>query len=89
MRLTAFLVGGAIYSAVKYYKSTGSGARFYGNLLIALGGILPGIGGSFTRFGYVEVLYVTEFTGLALIIWAYNIMRKDSQQSVHSTQKVV
>ncbi len=85
----AFLVGGAIYSAVKYYKSTGSGARFYGNLLIALGGILPGIGGSFTRFGYVEVLYVTEFTGLALIIWAYNIMRKDSQQSVHSTQKVV
>ena len=37
--------------------------------LIAVGAILPGIGGSFTRFGYVEVLYVTELLGL-LVIWA-------------------
>lgn len=59
-----------------------------GNLLIALGGILPGIGGSFTCFGYVEVLYVTEFTGLVLIIWAYRIMRNDSQQSIHLAQKL-
>ncbi|MCL9979858.1 MAG: hypothetical protein NBV77_00270 [Bacteroidia bacterium] len=83
----AFLVGGAIYSAVKYFQSQGSSSRFWGNLLIAFGGLLPGIGGSFTRFGYVEVLYITEFTGLVLIIWAYRLMRKDSSKSIHSQQK--
>lgn len=83
----AFLVGGAIYSAVKYYKSAGSGARFKGNLLIAVGGLLPGIGGSFTRFGYVEVLYITELTGLLLIIWAYNTMRNDKSDSIHEVQQ--
>ncbi|MGH7532920.1 MAG: hypothetical protein ACREL4_06495, partial [Gemmatimonadales bacterium] len=34
---------------------------------IAVGGLLPGIGGTFTRFGHVEVLYVTELIGLVLI----------------------
>ena len=83
----AFLVGGAIYSAFKYYRASGSGSRFKGNLLIAIGGLLPGIGGSFTRFGYVEVLYITEFTGLVLIIWAYQTMRNDSTTSIHHAQK--
>ena len=82
-----FLVGGAIYSAVKYWKSNGNSKRFWGNLLIAIGAILPGIGGSFTRFGYVEVLYVTEFTGLVMIIWAYSIMKKDQSITVHDAQK--
>lgn len=84
-----FLVGGAIYSAIKYWKSTGTGKRFWGNLLIALGAILPGIGGSFTRMGYVEVLYVTEFTGLLLIIWAYSVMKSDSTTTVHTAQNKI
>jgi hypothetical protein len=42
-----------------------------GFVFIALGGLLPGIGGSFTRFGHVEVLYVTEFLGLCLIFAGY------------------
>ena len=29
------------------------------------------IGGAFTRFGFTEVLYVTEFIGLALIFLGY------------------
>lgn len=41
----------------------------YANVLIALGAILPGIGGTATRMGYVEVLYVTELVGL-LLTWA-------------------
>ena len=82
-----FLVGGAIHSAVKYLKTTGTSQRFYGNLFIALGAILPGIGGSFTRMGYVEVLYVTEFLGLALIMAAYTVMRKDDSTTVHAVQQ--
>ena len=84
----AFLVGGAVWSAVKYFRTTGTSERFWGNLLIALGAILPGIGGSFTRFGHVEVLYVTELLGLGLIIWAYQIMRKAPSHSVHMAQRV-
>jgi hypothetical protein len=44
-----------------------------GNVAIALGGLLPGIGGTFTRFGYVEVLYVTELAGLLLIYLGYRL----------------
>ena len=62
-----FLVGGAIYSAYKYSKFKNLIYKVYGNTAIAIGGILPGIGGSFTRAGYIEVLFVTEFFGLALI----------------------
>jgi len=64
-----FLVGGAAYSAFKFRQIDGLGHRATGNALIALGAVLPGIGGSFTRFGHVEVLYVTELIGL-LFIWA-------------------
>lgn len=81
-----FLVGGAFVSAYKYFKKTGTGIRFWGNLLIAIGAILPGIGGSFTRLGYVEVLYVTEFIGLLLIIIAYYMMKREKVASVHENQ---
>jgi hypothetical protein len=35
-------------------------SRVIANVLIAIGAILPGIGGTATRMGYTEVLYVTE-----------------------------
>jgi len=64
----SFLVGGAIVSAVRFRRKREARHRFLGNVAIAIGAILPGIGGSFTRFGHVEVLYVTELLGL-LTIW--------------------
>lgn len=65
-----FLIGGAIVSAVRFRK-TGEQHRFIGMVLIAIGAILPGIGGTATRFGHTEVLYITEFLGLALIWLGY------------------
>ena len=47
--------------------------RFIGNVCIAVGGILPGIGGAFTRFGHTEVLYVTELLGLLFIYAGYRM----------------
>ena len=35
--------------------------------------ILPGIGGTATRMGYVEVLYVTELAGLLLTWMGYRM----------------
>ena len=72
-----FLVGGAIYSANKYYKQGIKDAPFKGNIFIAIGGLLPGIGGSFTRAGYVEVLYITEFIGLLFIYYGYKIIKEN------------
>jgi hypothetical protein len=69
-----FLVGGAAWSAVQYARKQGSGNRVLGNWLIAIGGLLPGIGGSFTRFGFVEVLFVTEIIGISLIWIGYRVM---------------
>jgi hypothetical protein len=64
-----FLVGGALWSAIRFwFPAAGAvrdGARAGGTVLIALGGLLPGIGGA----TLVEALYVGEFAGL-LAIWA-------------------
>jgi hypothetical protein len=65
------LVGLAIRSAAYYAVRKETWHRCIGNVYIAIGGVLPGIGGTFTRFGHVEVLYVTEFLGLGLIIIGY------------------
>lgn len=74
-----FLVGGAVVSAVRYRRTRETYHRFVGNVYIAAGGILPGIGGMFTRFGHTEVLYVTELLGLLLIFAGYrlNTSRKE------------
>lgn len=81
-----FLVGGAAWSAIQYARKTGGGNRVLGNWLIAIGALLPGIGGSFTRMGYVEVLFVTEFVGI-LLIWAgYRAMSQSPMKSIHAAQ---
>jgi len=81
-----FLVGGAAWSAIQYARKSDSGNRVLGNWLIAIGALLPGIGGSFTRMGYVEVLFVTEFIGI-LLIWAgYRAMTQTQTKSIHATQ---
>ena len=68
-----FLVGGAIVSAMRYRRTIETYHRFLGNVYIAVGAILPGIGGAFTRFGHTEVLYVTELIGLLLIWVGYRL----------------
>lgn len=75
-----FLVGGAIYSAIRYYAKADHQAKFKGNIFIAFGGLLPGIGGTFTRMGHVNVLFVTELIGLALIYLGYKIIKTDNRK---------
>ena len=82
-----FLIGGAIWSAWKYWRRGDASSRVLGNVLIAVGAILPGIGGSFARAGVIEVLYVTELIGL-LLIWAgYRAIVGDRVVSIHRTQR--
>ena len=68
-----FLIGGAVLSATRYRTQAEMRHKYLGNVFIAVGAILPGVGGTFTRFGHVEVLYVTEFVGLLLIYVGFRL----------------
>jgi len=82
-----FLIGGAIWSALRYWRQGDASSRVLGNILIAVGAILPGIGGGFARSGVVEVLYVTELIGL-LLIWAgYRVILGDRLISIYRAQR--
>ena len=79
-----FLVGGAIWSAIVYFrKGTEHRFRFWGNLFIAIGALLPGFGGSMAKANMVEALYVTELLGLIFIWIGYTIIVKRRRKTVH------
>lgn len=82
------LGGGAALSAWRYRKEgTGSRNRVWGNTSIAVGTLVVGVGGGFARAGVVEVLYVAEIVGLALIWWGYRLMVNDrTTRSIHAAQ---
>lgn len=85
-----FLVGGAGWSAWKYAKEGAPArSRMWGNLWIALGALLPGIGGSMARFDLVEGLYVGELIGLILIWTGYRVIAGDRSMSIHRNQQLV
>ena len=75
-----FLIGGAILSALRFSRDPATRHRVYANVLIAAGAILPGIGGTATRMGYVEVLYVTELVGLLLTWQGYRMSVRPARQ---------
>lgn len=66
-----FLIGGAILSAVRFARKTATRDRAIGNAFIAIGAILPGIGGGMAKAGMVEGLYIGEFVGIILIWIGY------------------
>ena len=73
MYAVVFLIGGAILSAMRYSTNPATRHRVIANVLIAIGAILPGIGGTATRMGYTEILYVTELAGLMLTWIGYRM----------------
>jgi hypothetical protein len=66
---TVALVGGALYSAWLFWRKRILLHRTLGNILIAVGAILPAFGGAFSRFGLPGALYIGELLG-ALLIFA-------------------
>ena len=76
-----FLVGGAVVSAWRYRRMPSERHRVTGNVLIAVGAILPGVGGVSARLGATEILYVTELVGLVLIWTGYAFTTSSSRAS--------
>lgn len=83
------LVGGAAWSAWKYWKVGDASSRVLGNIYIAVGALLPGIGGTFARMDVVEALYVTELLGLIFIWTGFRVISGDRVMSVFAAQRHV
>ncbi len=64
---TITLVGGAIYSAYIFWRKRVLFNRMVGNILIAIGALMPAIGGSFVGMGLPDFLFLSEFLGAILM----------------------
>ena len=85
---TVTLVGGAAWSAWIFWRKRILLHRAIGNLLIALGALLPAFGGTFSRLGINGALYISEFLGAILMfigfIRANTPIKKDPITSAES-----
>lgn len=65
---TLLLVGGALYCAWNFWRKRILPQRVISNILIAIGAILPAIGGGVIRFiGTLNVFYLLELIGIIII----------------------
>ena len=64
---TLTLVGGAVWSAIQFWRKRVLPNRVVGNVLIAIGALLPAFGGTFSRFGIAGALYLSELLGVVLM----------------------
>jgi hypothetical protein len=64
---TLTLVGGAIYSAIIFFRKRVLANRMIGNILIAVGALAPAMAGSFVKLGLVDALYLSELIGVVLM----------------------
>ena len=67
-----FLVGGAVLSSWRFARKRATLHLAFGNAFIAIGAILPGIGGIVAKTGTIKALYITELIGLILIWGGYS-----------------
>ena len=68
---TVALVGGAGYSALFFWRRRIRPERALSNVLIALGALLPAVGGSLLRFDVAAVFYLFEFLGVVVIFLGF------------------
>ena len=68
---TVTLVGGALYSAWLFWRKRVLLHRVIGNILIAVGALLPAFGGTFSRFGIGGALYLSELLGAVLMFLGF------------------
>jgi len=64
---TLTLIGGAIYSAIIFWRKRVLLNRMIGNVLIAAGALAPAMAGSFVNFGLPDLLYLSELIGVVLM----------------------
>jgi len=68
---TLALIGGAIYSAVSFWRNRIMPHRVVSNILIALGALMPVFGGSLAHLGNASYLYLSELLGIIIIFLGF------------------
>jgi len=79
---TLALVGGAAWSAWIFFRKKVKRNRAVGNVLIALGALMPAFGGTFSRFGIDNALYISEFLGAVIMFVGFvTAVRPEAKQA--------
>ncbi|HRW06985.1 MAG TPA: hypothetical protein P5121_17905, partial [Caldilineaceae bacterium] len=68
---TLLLVSGALWSAWLFWRKGIMRQRMVGCLLLAGGALTVAAGGSLTRFGHAQYLYLAMSAGVAIMFWGY------------------
>ena len=68
---TFVLVGGALWSAWVFWRKRIMSQRMYGLILLAVGAMTVAAGGSLTRLGHQQYLYIAMSLGIGLMFWGY------------------
>jgi hypothetical protein len=68
---TLALVGGALWSAWIFWRQGIMRSRMIGCMLLAAGALTVAAGGSLTRLGHSQYLYLAMSPGVALMFWGY------------------
>lgn len=64
---TIALIGAALWSAYLFFRKRVLLHRTIGSILIAIGAIAPAVGGTASRYGIPNALYIGELVGVILI----------------------
>lgn len=68
---TLVLVGGALWSAWVFWRRGIMKGRMVGLILLAVGALTVAAGGSLTRLGHQQYLYLAMSLGVGLMFWGY------------------
>jgi hypothetical protein len=85
---TAVLVGGALYSAWRMRGNPALANRAWGCVLIALGAIVVASGGTLTRLGQREYLYLAMSAGIAIIFAGVLLTRRPAVRAAQPSLPV-
>ena len=79
------LIGGAIWSAWLFWRKHILQHRVIGNVLIAVGALMPASAGTLIKFGLADWLYVSELLG-AIIMFVGFLFATSAQTQTKETQ---
>jgi hypothetical protein len=79
---TVALVGGALYSAYIFLRKRIMPQRVLGNVLIAVGGLSPAVGGTLAARGLGDILFASELLGAVLLFVGFRLATTQQPESV-------
>ena len=82
---TIALVGGALYSSWLFWRKRTLPNRMWGNILIAVGALSTALGGTLSRQGYGEFLYLSELVAAILMFAGFLIATQRAAEPVPSS----